>query len=1221
MAADYSIRAELSAKDTGFTSTVGKARASLAALGGQIKSGFSFGVLTGAGQAAFSAITSGVRGLISEIDSSNAAWKNFEANLQIVGATSGEIDSAKSALQEYAQQTVYSASDMASTFAQLAAVGTKNTAELVKGFGGLAAAAEDPQQAMKTLSMQATQMAAKPTVAWEDFKLMLEQTPAGIAAVAKQMGMSSAEMVGAIQSGTIATDDFFAAIEAVGNSDAFSEMATTPKTVGQALDGLKETVSTGLTPAFDVLSQVGIDAVESIAAALGGLDLQGLADKISGFLDKLKSYWGALKEAFSGVGTALSDAVGAVRSKLSELTGAFGSAKSVEGFKGVMQGVADAIKAVAGFIEQHAGAIAKIIQWLPAIVIGFKGLKIAKTVAPGISAAASALAKMASAGIGGIAGKLFGISNAQKQVGKSSSGSSKKMLTAAKSYALMGAAVLLISVGFALLAKSAVAVATAGGPAIGVMAGLVVAVAGLGAGMAWMLNNVKAGPKKLQTLTSAFLAMAAAVLLISAGFALLAQSAIALAAAGGPAIAVMAGLVVALAGFMAGMGLLLKMLAPMAAQMTAVGIAFLAMAAAVLLISVSFMLLAQSAIALAAAGTPAILCMLGLVAAIALLAAVFALLAPMLTAGSAGLLAFGAAILMVGAGALLAAAALAVVASVLPVVVQYGASGAAAIAALGASMLAFAGGALAAGAACIVLGAGLLVVGAGLLVVGAGLTLVAAAALLMGAGMVMVGTGAQMAAEGMAALGPAIETVTEGALKKSAKLIALSAGLLAFGAAALVAGAGALMLGAGLTLIGTGLLLIAAGAAAAAQGVLLLSTTIPMIGRMAEPGAEALDKLGAAMLKFAPGAVAAGAACTIMAAGLVLAVATATALSAGLALVAASSGAAAAALRLLTGALPAFSAALAVVPAKMMAFTAQSGTAAAASAAMAAGFLPCAASAIALSAAAITLAAGMAAAAAGTTAMSASVNRVNTGLKKAETSAEKATGSLEKIQSGAQAASSGLQNLESVAGQSMRAIQLAFSRTAQRAKNDGAATGRSYAAGLQASLQTAVSAVRSAMASISAAMQSGYSAAYQAGRQIGLGFANGMESMLGRVRSIAAKFVAVADQVIRAKAQIGSPSRLAAKEGRFFVLGFVNELKNGARLAAEAARELVAAPTATLAGGYSGNLSSEYAYGREIVIEVPLSIDGREFARATASYTQGEINRLQSRDERLHGRV
>lgn len=90
---------------------------------------------------------------------------------------------------------------MASTYAQLSAVGIKSTNKLVKGFGGLAAAAENPKQAMKTLSQQATQMAAKPTVAWADFKLMIEQTPAGISAVAKEMGMTTTDLVQNVQDG------------------------------------------------------------------------------------------------------------------------------------------------------------------------------------------------------------------------------------------------------------------------------------------------------------------------------------------------------------------------------------------------------------------------------------------------------------------------------------------------------------------------------------------------------------------------------------------------------------------------------------------------------------------------------------------------------------------------------------------------------------------------------------------------------------------------------------------------------------------------------------------------------------------------------------------------------------------------------------------------------------------------------------------------------------
>ena len=120
-------------------------------LASKIKSGFSFGVLTGMGQKAFSAISSGVNGLFGEINSSNAAWKTFAGNMQIIGKNEGEITAVKKELQRFAEQTVYNSSDMAQTYAQLAAVGTKNTAKLVKGFGGLAAAAENPQIAISVV--------------------------------------------------------------------------------------------------------------------------------------------------------------------------------------------------------------------------------------------------------------------------------------------------------------------------------------------------------------------------------------------------------------------------------------------------------------------------------------------------------------------------------------------------------------------------------------------------------------------------------------------------------------------------------------------------------------------------------------------------------------------------------------------------------------------------------------------------------------------------------------------------------------------------------------------------------------------------------------------------------------------------------------------------------------------------------------------------------------
>ena len=189
---------------------------------------------------------SGIRSMLGELNEASTSWQTFEGNMHQLGASDTQIAKAKAEMQQFAQQTIYSASDMSSTYAQLAAVGTKNTAQLVKGFGGLASAADNPQQAMKTLSEQATQMAAKPKVQWQDFKLMLEQTPAGISAVAKTMGESTTQLIKDIQDGKVKTQDFLNAVAKTGTNANFSKMATQYKTVGQAMDGLKETLALSL---------------------------------------------------------------------------------------------------------------------------------------------------------------------------------------------------------------------------------------------------------------------------------------------------------------------------------------------------------------------------------------------------------------------------------------------------------------------------------------------------------------------------------------------------------------------------------------------------------------------------------------------------------------------------------------------------------------------------------------------------------------------------------------------------------------------------------------------------------------------------------------------------------------------------------------------------------------------------------------------------------------
>lgn len=350
-------------------------------------------------------VTGGIREMAGELNSSQKAWKTFEGNLQAFGRSLEVIKAAKTEMQDFATKTIYSASDMASTYSQLDAVGTKNVGSLVKAFGGLAASAENPAQAMKSLSTQATQMASKPKVAWMDFKIMMEQAPAGMAAVAKEMGMSTAELVSAVQDGKVKTEDFFDAMNRAGNSDAFQKMATEFKTVDQAIDGAKESLANKLMPMFEHLNKFGIKAVNALSDALESIDFGGMADGLGKFLEsinlegivakvsgtisslvgKVKTFWTAFANtgavsAFIGAIQSIAGAIGHLWESLTA-SSVLNTLASVLG--NVVKWLSQAATVAANFISSlPAGAIQAIVGGLVGLVAGFKAFNFLKSFNP-----------------------------------------------------------------------------------------------------------------------------------------------------------------------------------------------------------------------------------------------------------------------------------------------------------------------------------------------------------------------------------------------------------------------------------------------------------------------------------------------------------------------------------------------------------------------------------------------------------------------------------------------------------------------------------------------------------------------------------------------------------------------------------------------------------------------------------------------------------------------
>lgn len=998
MADSFSVKAILSATDKGFTSAFEKASAAATSLKDKISSGLGFGVLTGIGQKAFDVVTSGIGGITGELSASSAAWKTFEGNMGMLGKTADEINSTKKELQDFATQTVYSASDMATTYAQLAAVGTKNCTKLVKGFGGLAAAAENPTQAMKTLSQQATQMAAKPKVAWEDFKLILEQTPAGIAAIAKEMGKTTSQLVTDVQNGKVKTEDFFDAITKVGTNDAFTKLATEYKTVDQAMDGLTETLSVKLSPAFDALSEIGIEAIEGIISSMDKFDASKIADSITGMVDKVEPYWTAFKNAAIDAGDGIMKIVGVA----GEMVDAFVSNETViKMFSDTLESAGNVIQSAGEFVEDNK----EIIKTATPIVLGFfaawKGYKKIKSATTALQKFADKLTGLAGSATEKVADKLDDVAKSSDKVSKSSSKSATDLVASGKSFALMATGVLLLAAGFALLAHSAISLADAGPLAIGVMAGLVVALAALGAGITVMLNSIKPGPAQLNAISVAMLAMGAAVILVAAGFAILTASAISLANAGPLAIGVMAGMVLAIAGLAAGA----------------------------------------------------------------------AVLGPSLTAGAVGFIAFGAAIALVGAGALLAGVALAIVAAVLPTVVEYGVNGAVSIAALGASMVAFGAGAVVAAAGAIALGAGLIVVGAGALVAAAGVLALSVAVIAVGAGLVVAAAGATV-------LGPAILVIATGGLAAAASMLALSAGIIAFTA----------------------------------------------------------------------GAVAGTAAFVALSAGLIAGTAS------------------------------------------MVAFTA---------------------SLVAVTAGMVALAAGLLG--------------VLGSMKSIQKSAKSTASSLKSMKASVSFVNSALEGLGDLCSSAIDSLIDAFDNAESKVKKAGKNIGTGITQGVQSGTTQLPIIANQAVLLVVMTLQAAQSQTYNAGAYIGKGLANGLRSSLGEVRSVAAQLASAAEQAIRAKAKIHSPSRVSDKLGTYWGQGLVNGI---ARMKAKVAKVTDSifsipntyAPRLAFAGGYS-ELNADYSYTQkaEYTIYVPLNVDGKEFAHATAKYTDEELKKQEKINNMIKG--
>lgn len=410
---------------------------------------------------------------------------------------------------------------------------------------------------------------------------------------------------------------------------------------------------------FYSLSEPLTAAVKSITEfvnkANAAFESGGIDKKIKKFVDNASKYWEVFRKNAVEVGKAFGDAFSAIGDSLSELNGAFGSTESIKSFSDVITAAKDALVGFAGFLEDNADAIAKLITNLPKLWLAFQGFKVLKTATPLVSAFAGGIKKLGSAALSKIAPNLFGIAKGQDEVGKSSKRTSKQTLNSAKAFMMMGVGVLLVSSSMFVLAQAAIQLADSGGTAIGVFAGMTAAVTALSLGMAYMLANIKSTPKQIETMGNSFLKMSAGVSLVVMSLSALALALVPLGELGATAVPALAAFGIVVGGLAAVFGTFGQKLQT---SMTGI-IAF----------SGSVSVLALAMTPLASTGTEGAIAMAAFGVVVAGLVAIFATFGTALNAAIPAMLAFGATILMVGEGMNLASS---FIDSLVPLIQQLG---------------------------------------------------------------------------------------------------------------------------------------------------------------------------------------------------------------------------------------------------------------------------------------------------------------------------------------------------------------------------------------------------------------------------------------------------------------------------------------------------------------------------------------------------------------------
>lgn len=280
------------------SSGLGKFGAAAGAVGGLVSSGIGMAV-------------DAIGGLTGDIIEASDSADKFKSTLNFSGLDTGTIDALTASTQTYADQTVYSISDIRNVTAQLAANGVQGFDKLAEAAGNLNAVAGGNAQTFSSVGMVLTQTAGAGKLTTENWNQLADAIPGASGKLQEAMlknGAYTGNFREAMEKGEISADEFNQAIMDLGMTDAAKEAATSTSTIEGAMGNLEASVVGVGTTILDRFKGPLTSGISMLAQRISGLSgvFTGLVQTIGPILSQIGT---TFKTAFQPV-------IGMVQSQL-----------------------------------------------------------------------------------------------------------------------------------------------------------------------------------------------------------------------------------------------------------------------------------------------------------------------------------------------------------------------------------------------------------------------------------------------------------------------------------------------------------------------------------------------------------------------------------------------------------------------------------------------------------------------------------------------------------------------------------------------------------------------------------------------------------------------------------------------------------------------------------------------------------------------------------------